>query len=502
MMSSILAGLEAIMTPDMLLLILAGTFLGLVVGAMPGINGSMAMGILMPLTFTMSPLKGIAMIGAIYCSATYGGCMTAILLGIPGTISSMVTVFDGYPMAQKGLAGRAIGIATISSVIGGLFSAIVLMFFTKPLAEYALLLGPAAYFALAILGLTCIVGLGGKSLAKGLASGILGLLLSTVGIQPQTGAQRFTFNSVNLLQGIPFMPVLIGLFGILAVIKMADSFSTEEKKNTVIPKMSKIWIGFDTCRKLTKTWIRGSLIGTIVGIIPGAGASVATFVSYDVEKKVSKTPELFGTGIEEGIAAPESANNALTGGSLVPLLALGIPGNSSSVFVLTALMVHGIQVGPNFIAENETLSYGFFMTLILVNLIMAPLGLFVAKYMPKILLIPQSLMGGFISAFCILGTYTMTNNIFDPFIALVFGLIGYIMSRADIPTSPMILGLILGGMIESNLQQALVISRGSYNFLYKDTPTLIILLFCLLSLLYPLILKVFRKMGSERREAS
>lgn len=490
-------GLQAILNPQTLTLIIFSTILGLTVGALPGINGTMAMGLLAPLTFTMSPVNGVAMIAAIYCASAYGGSISAILLGIPGTISSMATVFDGHPMARQGKAGEALGIATMSSVVGGLISVIALIFLTKPLAEQALKFSPSAYFALAILGLTCIIGLGGKNLYKGLISAVLGLLISTIGIQPQTGAQRFTFGNPYLLQGIPMMPALIGLFGVLSIINLSGTAAQEDSTEKPLPSVSKTWIGWDGCKRLFKTWIRGSVIGTIVGIIPGTGASIATFVSYDMEKKTSKTPELFGQGIPEGIAAPESANNAITGGSLVPLLALGIPGNASSVFVLTALMVHGIKIGPNFITDNPSLAYGLFIAMIIANIIMAPLGILIAKYAARILFIPQSLMVGVIGALCMLGSYTISNSIFDPMVAIVFGVIAYILSLVEVPTAPLILGMILGPMMESNLQQALVISRGSFNFVYKDTITLVILLIAALSLLYPYISKAIKGVRKE-----
>lgn len=499
MFENIALGLNEIMSFSTLGLMLIGTFVGLVVGAMPGINGSMAMGILLPLTFSMTPIQGVVVISAIYCSATFGGSISAILLGIPGTISSMTTVFDGHPMAVKGKAGRALGIAILSSVFGGLFSALVLMLMTKPLAEQALKLGPSAYFALGILGLTSIVGLGGKNIYKGLLAALLGLLLSTIGIQPQTGAQRFVFGIHNLLQGIPFMSALIGLFGFTSIIKMAMDPLVSAKEKEKLPEFSNTWIGFKTIKKLIPSWLRGSVIGTIVGIIPGTGASIATFVAYDVEKKSSKNPEAFGTGVDEGIAAPESSNNGITGGSLVPLLALGIPGNSSAVFVLSALMIHGIRVGPHFLNENPALSYGLFVSLFLVNIIMAPMGLFVAKYMSKLLLLPKNLMLGIIAALCVLGTYSISNNIFDPLIALGFGVLGYIMHLSSIPTSPLILGLILGSMIESNFQQALVISRGKLNFLYTNPITAAILAIAILSLMQPYLSRSFKKWRSARK---
>ena len=311
-MENFVAGFMALMNFNTILFMLIGTVAGLIIGALPGLTGNMAIALMVPVTFTMEPTAAIAFLVAIYCSSIFGGSISAILLGIPGTISSFATTLDGYPMAKKGQAGRALGISTMASVFGGLFSAVVLTFLTTFLAEVALKFGPAEYFAVAVLGLCCISSIGGKSLSKGLLSGMIGLFVAMIGMDPQSGAKRFTFGNINLLDGIQLVPALMGLFGVCAVLKSADKFRSMSQYDTEkMPDVKGVWIGWKECFKLLPTFIRGSVIGTIIGIIPGAGTNVATVLAYDTEKKFGKDGNTFGKGNPRGVAAPESANNAV-----------------------------------------------------------------------------------------------------------------------------------------------------------------------------------------------
>ena len=490
-MSSILMGLQAIMNPQTLLFILAGVLIGFIIGALPGLTGNMAIALMVPVTFTMEPVAALAFLGAIYTSSIFGGSVSAILLGIPGTVSSMATTLDGYPMALKGKAGQALGIATLSSVFGGLFSSFVLMFFAPMLAEQALRFGPSEYFAVAVLGLSCIANIGGGSMTKGLISGALGLLLAIIGMDPQTGFPRFTFGSVNLLEGIELVPALIGLFGIVAILKTAEK-SNEPDRSVPIPDVGSVWIGWKMCLRLIPTWLRGSVIGTIIGIIPGTGTNIATFLSYDMEKKFSKNGPKFGEGEPEGIAAPESANNGVTGGSLVPLLALGVPGNATSALFLGAIMIHGLRVGPVLFSDQPEIVNGLFISLFISNLLMAPIGLFILRYFKSILSIPDKLLSGVVAAFCVTGVYALNSNTFDLLILIVFGFLGYVFYKFKVPTAPLIVAMVLGSMAESNLRQALVASRGSYSFLYTQPITLFIVLASLASFLFPVINNIIK----------
>lgn len=487
-MEGILLGLQEILNLNTLLFITGGIIFGFIIGSLPGLTGNMAIALMVPVTFTMEPSNALAFLVAIYCSAIFGGSVSAILLGIPGTVSSMATVLDGYPMAKKGLAGEALGIATLSSVFGGVFSALVLMFLTPYLAEQALKFGPAEYFAVSILGLSCIAGIGGNSITKALISGGIGLIISLVGLDPQTGYQRFTFNSMNLTGGVELIPALIGIFGITSILKTIE---TRNNKDTVeiIPEVSNVWIGTKKCLELLPTWIRGSIIGTIIGIIPGAGTNIATFLAYDSEMKVHKDGKAFGTGVGAGVAAPEAANNGVTGGSMVPLLALGVPGNATSALFLGALMIHGLRVGPPLFTDNPEIVNGIFISFLISNLLMAPVGIFLLRYMKKILSIPERLLAGIIAAFCVTGVYALNTNTFDILVLAVFGLIGYIFSKLKVPTAPLIVAMVLGPMAERNVRQALILSNGSFSFLYDRPATLIILIVSIISLMYPILTK-------------
>ncbi len=496
-MSNILLGFQTVASVNVLLFLVVGCVVGLVIGALPGLTGNMAIALMVPMTFGMEPSVGLAFLAAIYCSSIYGGSISAILLGIPGTISSFATTLDGYPLAKQGKAGLALGTSTMASVFGGLFSAIVLMFLTPVLAEVALKFGPGEYFAISLLGIACITSISGDNIPKGLLSGMIGLLIAVIGMDPQNGYPRLTFGNMNLLSGIGLVPSLIGLFGVVSVLKTAEACKRAKATNTV-PEVDNVWIGWKECFRQLPTWIRGSVIGTIVGIIPGAGTNVATFMAYDMEKKMSKDPESFGKGNVIGVAAPESANNAVTGGSLVPLLALGVPGNSTSALFLGAIMIHGMRTGPVFFTEHPDVIYGLFIAIIIANIIMAPLGIFILRYMKTILSVPEELLAGIILAFCVTGVFAIATNPFDVLVLIIFGLIGYFCYKFAIPTAPMIVAMVLGSMTENNLRQALVASKGSWNFLYKQPITLTVLIIAVGSFFFPFIAAKVKKMRAAR----
>lgn len=496
MLSNLFLGLEALMTPQTILFLLIGTVFGLIIGALPGLTGNMAIALMVPITFGMEPITGLAFLTSIYCSSIFGGSISAILLGIPGTISSFATTLDGYPMAKQGKAGAALCISTLASVFGGLFSAVVLMCLTGVLADFALSFGPAEYFAVAVLGLSCIASIGGKSLLKGLLSGFLGLFVACIGMDPQNGIKRFTFGNINLLGGVTMVAALIGLFGVISVLKTAEK---TKKSDAQIMDVGSIWIGWKEIGRLLPTMIRGSIIGTVIGIIPGAGTNVATFLAYDTERKISKDGDTFGKGNPKGVAAPESANNGVTGGSMVPLLALGVPGNATSALFLSALMLQGLATGPTLFTDHADITYALFLAFFITNVIMAPLGLFILRYMKKILSVPEELMGGIIMAFCVTGVFSISSNPFDVIICLVFGVIGYVFYKFEIPTAPLIVCLVLGSMAESQLRQALVASGGSYNFLYTRPITAIILLISLLSFFVPVISNAIKTVRRLRK---
>lgn len=501
-MQNILAGLSTLLTFETMLFLVIGTVAGLIIGALPGLTGNMAIALMVPITFSMEATTGLAFLTSIYCSSIFGGSISAILLGIPGTISSFATTLDGYPMSLKGEAGKALGVSTLSSVFGGIFSSIVLMSLTTILAEFALTFGPSEYFAIAILGLSCIASIGGKSITKGLLSGFLGLFIACIGMDPQTGVKRFTFGSINLLGGVTMVAALIGLFGVISVLKSAEKINKGTVKSNVMPDVGSTWIGWKMCKDLLPTWLRGSFIGTVVGIIPGAGTNVATFLAYDIEKKISKNNEGFGHGDPRGVAAPESANNGVTGGSLVPLLALGVPGNATSALFLSALMLQGLSTGPTLFTENINIVYALFLAFFVSNILMAPIGLFLLKYMKAVLSIPESLMGGIILAFCVTGVFSISSNPFDVLVMIIFGIIGYLFHKFDIPSAPLIVCLVLGSMAESNLRQALVASGGSYHFLWTRPLTAAVLGVSIISFFFPIIAKAYKEYKKKHHPAA
>ncbi len=497
-MENIIAGLSVLLNFNTMLFILIGTITGLIIGALPGLTGNMAIALMVPVTFSMDPVTGLAFLTAIYCSSIFGGSISAILLGIPGTISSFATTLDGYPMAKNGQAGIALGVSTLSSVFGGIFSAIVLMSLTTVLAEFALSFGPSEYFAVAVLGLSCIASIGGKSITKGLLSGFIGLFVACIGMDPQTGVKRFTFDNINLLGGVEMVAALMGLFGVISVLKSAEKAKKNMSQQRDMPDVGPIWIGFKMCCDLLPTWIRGAVIGTVVGIIPGAGTNVATFLAYDTEKKISKNPERFGQGEPKGVAAPESANNGVTGGSLVPLLALGVPGNATSALFLSALMLQGLSTGPTLFTENADIVYALFLSFFIANILMAPIGLFLLRYMKTILSVPEGLMGGIILAFCATGVFSLATNPFDILVMSAFGVLGYLFYKFDIPSAPLIVCLVLGTMAETNLRQALVASGGSYDFMWTRPITFVILFVSVFSFFFPILSKLYKNYKKKK----
>lgn len=499
-MANILLGFQTVADPAVFLFLVLGCVVGLIIGALPGLTGNMAIALMVPMTFGMQPSVGLAFLTAIYCSSIFGGSISAILLGIPGTISSFATTLDGYPLAKQGKAGLALGTSTMASVFGGLFSAVVLLFLTPLLAEFALRFGPGEYFAVSLLGIACITSISGDDVPKGLLSGMIGLLIAVIGMDPQNGVPRLTFGNVNLLSGISLVASLIGMFGVVSVLKTAEN-CRKAKSSQAMPEIDNVWIGWKECFRQLPTWIRGSVIGTIVGIIPGAGTNVATFMAYDWEKKLSKDPDSFGKGNPIGVAAPESSNNAVTGGSLVPLLALGVPGNSTSALFLGAIMIHGMQTGPVMFTDHPDVIYGLFISMIVANIIMAPLGIFVLRYMKKILSIPEELLSGIVLAFCVTGVFSIATNPFDVLVLIAFGLIGYFCYKFKLPTAPMIVAMVLGSMTENNLRQALVASKGSYNFLWSSPIALIVMIVAIASFFFPFIAAKIKKAKEEKAAA-
>lgn len=484
MFSGITQGIFSLADPMILLLIFAGTVFGVVIGALPGLTSTMGVALLVPVTFGMSPEMGLALLGAIYCSSTYSGAISAILINIPGTPANCCTLLDGYPMTQKGESGRAIALATSASAFGGFVSIFALLFLAPPLAEFALKFGAQEYFLLALFGVSVIASLSERNMLKGLWAGVIGLFLSIIGMHPLTGDVRFTAGMAELYSGLPIVIALIGLYSIPEVISsLSGSDDSPKQINTVGDGVFSQMMELFKYKMLS---MRATIIGIIVGIVPGAGSSIASFVAYDDAKRSSKTPEVFGTGSPEGIIASEASNNAVVGGSLVPALTLGIPGNAVSAVLLGGLMVHGLKPGPTLFIENSAIVYSFIMSLFVSNLAFIPVGLFIARYGVKLIETPASVLGPLVLGLAVIGSYAINMSIVEVGLMLVIGLIGYLMKEFDVPREPMVLGLVLGSMAEGELARAFSLVHGSVPMLIKNMFTsplsLIIIVLTVLSL--------------------
>lgn len=477
---NLISALSNVFNPITLAAIAAGVTMGIVIGALPGLSATMGVALLLPITFGMDPGVGLPMLVALYCGAMYGGSISAILINTPGTPAAAATCLDGYPMAQRGEAGKAIGFSLTASFCGGIFSAFALLFIAPALSRVSLLFGPAEYFTLAILGLTLIATLAQGDWIKGLMSGTLGLFLATVGLDIVTAQSRFTFGQVELLGGIPLVVVLIGLFSIsqaLLLIEKKVKNDVEAKKvsGRILPKL----------RELKEVWVtilRSSIIGTFVGMIPGTGGDLATWVGYNEAKRSSKNSELFGTGIPEGVVASEAANNAVTGGALIPLLTLGIPGSSVTAVLLGGFLVHGLRPGPKFMTEYGDLSFTIIISLFVVNIFLLILGIFFGKMGVYITKVREDFLAPVIITLSVIGSYAINNSVFDVGLMFVFGLLGYIMVKCKFPTAPMVLGLVLGPIAETGLQQSLLISSGSWLIFVTKPVSLTLLILAIISL--------------------
>jgi putative tricarboxylic transport membrane protein len=427
--SHLIDGLGALMGITPLLVIMAGVAIGILAGAMPGISPSMAVALLLPFSFGMTPSMGLVLLCAIYLASNYGGSITAVMVNTPGTPSAVVTAFDGYPLTRKGDAGTALGVSLVASVAGGFIGIIILVLFSAPLARMALKFWPAEYFALAILGLSTIASLGGGRWLESFMAVLLGLLLNTIGLDPLSGVSRFTFDVVRLYDGFSFIPVLIGLFA------LSEVFSGIESGEVGIPpvqpdKERSPWPTVREYLKLKYSMIRAGVLGTVIGVFPGAGGTIASFIAYDVEKRLSKEPESFGKGAPAGVAAAEASNSASVGGALVPLLTLGIPGSSSAAVLIGALMIHDLQPGPELFTRHPEVVYTLFSSLFVANIFLLFLGLLGARLWIKAALIPKRLLYPMIFAFSFIGSYAVRSSLFDVGVCLAFGLLGWMLSRS------------------------------------------------------------------------
>lgn len=467
MLETVAGGLYDLLTLNNLIFMNIGMFAGIIFGAIPGLSANIGIMLMLPMTFAMSPSCGILMLMGVYCGGTYGGSITAILIGTPGTNVAVATVFDGYPLAKQGKANKALTMALVASTIGGIVSSFVLLFTAPLISEVALMFGPPEYFALAIFGLSIIAGISGESLLRGLVASVLGYMTAMVGIDSASGAIRFTFGNIYMLKGLGLVPVLLGVFAIPNVLeKILDrdfgaSMQDGEVKVSETDRLER-----SELRASMPVIAKGTVIGLIIGAIPGAGAAIAAFIAYNEARRTSKNARNFGHGELDGLAAPESANNAVTGASFIPLFTLGIPGSIAAAALIGAFTIHGMQVGPSLFRTQGRLLYTVMFGLIAVNIFMYLQGKFLIKGFANVAKVPQILLIPGLLLFCVAGSYANANHVFDVYVMLVYGIVIYYLRKIDIPGPPFVLGIILGPLTEENLKRSLVMSDGSWTIFF------------------------------------
>lgn len=487
-----LTALAGVLDPVSLVMVVVGVSAGIIVGALPGLTATMAIALLVPFTFSMSAIHGLVLLGAIYSGSIYGGSFSAILINTPGTPSAIATTFDGFPMAQKGESYRAIVTATISSVFGGVIGVLFLIFLSPPLARASLSFGPPEYFWLAVFGLTIIAAVSPRSTLKGLIGGGIGLLIATVGIAPIEGAVRYNFGTVALQNGISLIPALIGFFCIPEVLRMVEESKTT---GTVVPyRRQRRMVARVFQYLIRRPWlmIRSAVLGTIIGIIPGAGGNIAGLVSYNEAIRASKTRDQFGKGTPEGVAASETANNASVAGALIPMLTLGVPGAPPAAVLFGALLLQGMRPGPELFTSYGTITYAFLFSLVLANLAMLPLGLLLGRAVQRLMQrVRVQTMAPVIIFLSMVGSYSIYNNVADIYTMVATGIAAHALRKAGFMPGPIVLGLILGPIAERGLAQSLLMGRaaGSVAGVFFGRPiSLILIALTVLSIVAPIIM--------------
>ncbi|MDC7219122.1 MAG: tripartite tricarboxylate transporter permease [Spirochaetales bacterium] len=485
--------------PVSLIFIVIGVTSGIILGSLPGLTATMGCALLIPFTFSMPPIQGLLMLMGIFSGGIYGGSISGILIRTPGTPAAAATLLDGHPLSQRGEAGKAIGIATIASFAGGTIGAIIMSFLSPQIAKVGLKFGPPEFFALAIFGLSMIVSISGKSLIKGVISALFGLILTTIGFDPLSGVPRFAFGNQNLLGGITFIPALIGLFGFAQVFRNIEKMEIiphiKSNVGKILPK------GKETL-KLIPTMIKSGTLGAFIGSVPGLGCDIAAFIAYGEARRTSKHPEEFGNGALEGIAAPEAANNGATGGAMIPMLTLGIPGDAVTAVLLGALTIHGLQPGPLLFRDHLDIVYPIFAGMILCQLALLIIGLSGSRLFARLINIDRKVLTPVIFLLCIMGSYAMRFSFFDVGLALVIGILAYFMEYGGFSVSPILLALILGPMAEQNMRRALMLSHGNPAIFFTRPISVLFLVLAVFVIIssYRRLVKMDKKAAEETAE--
>ncbi len=501
---NILAGLQTLLSLESIIALIAGTVGGMVIGALPGFSAAMGVSLLIPITYGMGPVAALSMLVAMYTSAIYGGSITAILCHTPGTPASAATAIDGFQLTKQGRGMEAMGVATLGSAVGGTVSAIAMLLIAPALGAFSLKFSVLEYFLLSVFGLTVIASLAGDSVIKGLFSGILGLALGCIGLDAISGFPRMTLGVIQLEDGINFVPALIGLFSISQVMSLAwDVY--HGKKGSVIEdeenlRKSRALPPFKETKTLFPTMARCSIVGTIVGIVPAAGAGVSSWICYSMGKKFSKHPEKFGHGALEGVASCETGNNAATGGALIPLITLGLPGSSVAAILLGGMMIHGLTPGAAMFTKHANTTYAIMIGFLIANILMGIVGLFAARYIAHVSAVPMGYLGPVITALCFLGTFAIRNNLFDVGVMVVFGLLGFLLKRCGFAAPPMILGMVLSDICENNWRRAVILANakgGMLSYFLSRPISIVLALLIVVSLFSPMMMSYVDKKSKQ-----
>jgi putative tricarboxylic transport membrane protein len=499
-LTHILNGFAVATQPINLWYTFLGVFMGTIIGVLPGIGPSAGIALLIPITYGMNPTSALIMMAGIYYGAKYGGSTTAILIRTPGEAASVMTSIDGYEMAKKGRAGAALAVSAIGSFIAGTIGVIGLTLFAVPLTSMALKFGPAEYFTLMLFAMTAVSTLTGKSPAKGVIATILGLMIATIGIDLQSGQARFTMGIPEFQDGVGFVVVVVGLFAMAEVLRGLEGIFRGTSAEAMKIK-GKLWLTREEWKRSIGPIWRGGIIGFVIGVLPGAGGTIASIMSYTAEKRMSKHPEEFGHGAIEGVAGPEAANNSDTAGALVPLLTLGIPGGGATAVMLGAFIMYGVQPGPLLFQNRPDLVWGLINSMYIGNVMLVILNLPLIGLFVRLLYIPQGILYPMIVAISAIGAYAINGSVVDLWLILLFGVLGYVFDKVDIPVAPLVLSLVLGGMMEQSFRQAMTISGGDLKIFYGSAITVTLLVMSLISVLLPFIIPRLRAMGSKGDES-
>ncbi|MGE5630139.1 MAG: tripartite tricarboxylate transporter permease [Caulobacteraceae bacterium] len=494
-LTNLLHGFTVALTPINIFWVTFGGVLGTIIGMLPGLGPATGVAVLLPLTFTMGPTAALITMCGVYYGAMFGGSRSSILINTPGDGAAIASTFDGYPMAMSGRAEAALAISAIASFIGGMISTIIMVFVAQPVARFAVKFGPAEYFLLMVFALSATASMTKGNAIKGFLSMLFGLMISTVGIDSQSGVQRFTFGIMQLQGGIDFLVVIIAMYALGEVFKTFKVLKEGKKKMQT--KFGKIWITKEDWRRSIGPILRSTPLGFFIGALPGAGGTMAALMAYNNEKQISKHPEEFGKGAIEGLAAPESANNAASVGALIPMLTLGVPGSGTTAVMMGALLMLGLQPGPLLFTQHPDVAWGLIASMFVGNIILAVVNIPLAGALVRLLAIPPKILYPIVLGLAFVGCYAISSSIVDFYLLIIFGLVGFFMEKADIPTSPLILAVIVGNSMEQSFRQALTISNGSFGIFAKSAISIVLLVLTVISIGYPLVRDKFKKKTVE-----